>query len=278
MGEPRPEKVAVVTEVRERFTEADGVILTEYRGLDVPSIAQLRRSLREAGGEYKIYKNSLVRFAVQELGLEIEDLLIGPTAIAFIGEKADGSPGDAAGVARALKDFARTNDSLIVKGGLLDDKMLSVDELRRLAELPPLDVMLAQLAGAFQAPMAKFAGLLQALPRDFAYGLQALIEKQGGVPATAEPAIDVPEEEAVADTAEASSDGTEASETEASSDGTEASDTEASEEAGQQSDTEESASEEAGRQSDTEESEETMADQADDTAEAAADAEQDQEN
>ena len=264
MGEPRPEKVAVVTEVRERFTEADGVILTEYRGLDVPSIAQLRRSLREAGGEYKIYKNSLVRFAVQELGLEIEDLLIGPTAIAFIGEKADGSPGDAAGVARALKDFARTNDSLVVKGGLLDDKMLSVDELRRLAELPPLDVMLAQLAGAFQAPMTKFAGLLQALPRDFAYGLQALIEKQGGVPATAEPAIDVPEEEAVADTAEASSDGTEASDTEASSDGTEASDTEASEEAGQQSD--------------TEESEETMADQADDTAEAAADAEQDQEN
>ena len=197
MKDPRPEKVAVVAEVREKFTEADAVILTEYRGLDVPSIAQLRRSLREAGGEYKIYKNSLVRFAVQELGLEIEDLLIGPTAIAFVGERADGSPGDAGAVAKALKDFARTNDSLVVKGGILDDKILSVDELKRLADLPPRDVMLAQLAGAFQAPMAKFAGLLAALPRNFAYGLQALIDKQGGVP-------EAPEVEAATDTAEAS--------------------------------------------------------------------------
>ncbi len=197
MKDPRPEKVAVVAEVREKFTEADAVILTEYRGLDVPSIAQLRRSLREAGGEYKIYKNSLVRFAVQELGLEIEDLLIGPTAIAFVGERADGSPGDAGAVAKALKDFARTNDSLVVKGGILDDKILSVDELKRLADLPPRDVMLAQLAGAFQAPMAKFAGLLAALPRNFAYGLQALIDKQGGVP-------EASEVEAATDTAEAS--------------------------------------------------------------------------
>lgn len=216
MKDPRPEKVAVVAEVREKFTEADAVILTEYRGLDVPSIAQLRRSLREAGGEYKIYKNSLVRFAVQELGLEIEDLLIGPTAIAFVGERADGSPGDAGAVAKALKDFARTNDSLVVKGGILDDKILSVDELKRLADLPPRDVMLAQLAGAFQAPMAKFAGLLAALPRDFAYGLQALIDKQGGVPEASEveAATDTEEseetEETVADeaddTAEASAD------------------------------------------------------------------------
>jgi large subunit ribosomal protein L10 len=188
MSEPRPEKVAVVAEVREKFAAADAAVLTDYRGLDVPSIAQLRRLLREAGGEYKIYKNTLVRFAVRELGLEIEDLLVGPTAIAFVGDKADGSPGDAAAVAKALKDFARTNDSLVLKGGVLDDKILTVEELRDLADLPPRDVLLAQLAGAFQAPLAKFAGLLQALPRDFAYGLQALIDKLGGAPATAEPA------------------------------------------------------------------------------------------
>ena len=182
MENPRPEKIAVVVEVRDKLTESDAVLLTDYRGLDVPAMATLRRALREAGGEYKIYKNTLVRFAVQELGLELEDLLLGPTALAFVGRKADGSPGDPGAVAKALRDFAKTNSALEIKGGVLDNKILSADELKALADLPPRDVLLAQLAGAFQAPMAKFAGLLQALPRDFAYGLQALIDKQGGVP------------------------------------------------------------------------------------------------
>ena len=182
MENPRPEKVAVVAEVRDKLTESDAVLLTDYRGLDVPAMATLRRALREAGGEYKIYKNTLVRFAVQELGLELEDLLLGPTALAFVGQKADGSPGDPGAVAKVLRDFAKTNDALEIKGGVLDNKILSADDLKALADLPPRDVLLAQLAGAFQAPMAKFAGLLQALPRDFAYGLQALIDKQGGVP------------------------------------------------------------------------------------------------
>jgi large subunit ribosomal protein L10 len=196
MEEPRPEKVAVVAEVREKFTDSGGAVLTDYRGLDVPSMAALRRSLTEAGGDYKIYKNTLVRFAVNELGLDIEDLLVGPTAIAFVGLKADGSPGDAAAVAKALKDFARTNENLVIKGGVLDDKILSVDELRALADLPPRAVLLAQLAGAFQAPMAKLAGLLQALPRGFAYGLKALIDKQGGLPAVEAPPDEAPAVEA----------------------------------------------------------------------------------
>jgi len=190
MENPRPEKVAVVDEVRERLDSTSATLLTEYRGLDVAAISELRRALRAAGGEYKIYKNSLVRFAVRDLGLELEELLIGPTALAFITERPDGSPGDAVDVARALRDFARTNPSLIVKGGVLGTKPLTADEARALAEVEPREVLLAKLAGAMAAPMVQLAGLLEALPRNFAYGLKALIDEQGGVPVT--PAADEP--------------------------------------------------------------------------------------
>jgi len=181
VGEARSEKVAVVDEVREKFSASDAAVLTEYRGLDVPAMAELRRALREAGGEYKVYKNTLVRFAVEELGLEIDDLLTGPTAIAFVGEQADGSAGDPVGVAKALKEFAKANEALIIKGGLLDEKRLTAEEISALAEIAPREVLLAQLAGAMAAPMQQFAALLKALPQNMAYALQALIE-QGGAP------------------------------------------------------------------------------------------------
>jgi large subunit ribosomal protein L10 len=211
MGDPRPEKVAVVEEVSAKLAESDGALLTEYRGLDVPAMAALRRTLRESGGEYKIYKNTLVRLAAKEAGLDIEDLLSGPVAIAFVGEKADGSPGDAAGVAKALKDFAKDNDALILKGGVLDDKLLTVDEIKALADLPPRDVLLAQLAGAFQAPMAKMAGLLQALPQNFAYALQALIDDGGGSEAPAAAAEPSDADDTAEASAEAADDTAEAS-------------------------------------------------------------------
>jgi large subunit ribosomal protein L10 len=102
MDDPRPEKVAVVDEVRERFAGSEAALLTEYRGIDVQDMQTLRRALRAAGGDYKIYKNTLVRFAVRELGLEIEDLLTGPTAIAFV--PTDGT-GDSVTVAKALRAF-----------------------------------------------------------------------------------------------------------------------------------------------------------------------------
>jgi len=123
---PRPEKVAVVDEVKDRFSAASAALLTEYRGLNVAAISQLRRALREAGGEYKVYKNTLVRFAARDLGLEIDELLVGPTAIAFV-------DGDAAAVAKALRDSARINPTLVVKGGLLGTKALTADEDRALA-------------------------------------------------------------------------------------------------------------------------------------------------
>src|SRR5688572_2400595 len=119
MENPRPEKVAVVAEVKGRLEASDGAILTEYRGLSVGDLATLRRSLRDAGGEYKIYKNTLVRLAAADLGLlaDLESMLEGPTAIAFVS-------GDAVTVAKALRDFSRTNPNLVVKGGLLGTSVL----------------------------------------------------------------------------------------------------------------------------------------------------------
>jgi large subunit ribosomal protein L10 len=175
MENPRPEKVAVVNEVRERLSSSDAAILTEYRGLNVAELATLRRSLREAGGEYTIYKNTLIRFAVRELGLvELEALLVGPTAIAFV-------DGDAARAAKSLRDFSRTNPNLVIKGGVLGTTVLTAKDASALAELPSREQLLAQLAGAIAAPMQQLAGLLQAIPRNFAYGIRALAEKQGGL-------------------------------------------------------------------------------------------------
>jgi large subunit ribosomal protein L10 len=202
MENPRPEKVAVVDDVRERLESSSAALLTEYRGLDVAAISALRRALRAAGGDYKIYKNTLVRFAARDLGLELEDLLTGPTAIAFTTERPDGSAGDAVDVAKALRDFARANPSLVVKGGVLGTRPLTAAEARALADVEPREVLLAKLAGAMAAPMVQLAGLLEAVPRSFAYGLKALIDQQGGVPATAEaPAADTDTTDAPAEAA-----------------------------------------------------------------------------
>jgi large subunit ribosomal protein L10 len=205
-GNPRPEKVAVVEEVRGRFDSSAAALLTEYRGLNVAAMAELRRALRAAGGDYKIYKNTLVRFAARDLGLELDDLLLGPTAIAFV-------EGDPVNVAKALRDFSRTNPALIIKGGLLGESVLDADGARALADVEPREVLLARLAGAMAAPLQQFAGLLQALPRNLAYGLQALIDQKAesgeqSAPEEAAPADETP----AADEAPAASDETPAAE------------------------------------------------------------------
>ena len=200
MENPRPEKVAVVNEVRRRFSESDAVLLTEYRGIKVSEMAQLRAALRQAGGEYTVYKNTLVRFAARELGLDLEDQLTGPTAIAFV---PTGGGGDPVSVAKALREFAKGNPNLVIKGGVLGEKLLSAGDADALADVAPREELLARLAGLMAAPMQQFAGLLQAVPRSFAYGLAALIEQKGGVPEASAPEADVEEspaaEEAAAD-------------------------------------------------------------------------------
>jgi large subunit ribosomal protein L10 len=177
---PRAEKVAVVTEVGERFDAAEAAVLTEYRGLDVAALAELRNALRDAGGTYKIYKNTLVRLAARERGLDIDDMLTGPTAIAFV-------EGDVAGVAKALRDYAKGNPALVVKGGLLGESVLGAADVTALADLPSRDQLLAEIAGLFAAPMQQMASLLDAVPRSFAYALGALIEA-GGAPGAPEAA------------------------------------------------------------------------------------------
>jgi len=187
MENPRPEKVAVVSEVRRRFSESDAVLLTEYRGIKVSEMAQLRAALRQAGGEYTVYKNTLVRFAARELGLDLEDQLTGPTAIAFV---PTGGGGDPVSVAKALREFAKGNPNLVIKGGVLGEKLLSAGDADALADVAPREELLARLAGLMAAPMQQFAGLLQAVPRSFAYGLAALIEQKGGAPEESAPAAE----------------------------------------------------------------------------------------
>ena len=172
MDNPRAEKVAVVDEVRQHLDDADAVILTEYRGLTVKDLAGLRRSLRTNGGEYKIFKNTLVRLAAKQSGLEeLDDLLTGPTAIAFVS-------GDAAAVAKSLRDYSRTNPLLVIKGGVLGNKVIGPTETAALADLPSREQLLARLAGLMAAPLQQFASLMQALPRNLAYGLVALRDQR----------------------------------------------------------------------------------------------------
>jgi large subunit ribosomal protein L10 len=189
MENPRPEKVAVVEEVRDRLSNSQAALLTEYRGINVADMSNLRRALRAAGGEYKIYKNTLVRRAAHDLGIDLDELLTGTTAIAFAPN--DGT-GDPVTVAKVLRDFAKTNQNLIVKGGVLGEKLLSADDAKALADVAPREELLSRFAGGLQAPMASMAGLLQAPMREFASLLKALIDDKGGVPEGVEAPADTP--------------------------------------------------------------------------------------
>ncbi len=203
MENPRPEKVAVVQEVVDKFQAADAVIITEYRGLTVRDLKDLRISLGQAGGEYHVYKNTLVKRATASLELDLDEQLLGPTALTFVGQKADGTPGDVVTVAKALKSFAKSNPLLVLKGGVLGDSLLDQAALSKLAEVAPREELLARLAGGMAAPMQNFAALLNAIPQKFAYAMQALIEA-GGASGAPAPTEEAPAEEAAAEpTAEA---------------------------------------------------------------------------
>jgi large subunit ribosomal protein L10 len=183
-------KGAVIDEIRSKLDAADAAVLTEYRGLTVTELATLRASLRSADTEYKVFKNTLARRAAQDTGLaDIVPLLEGPVAIAFVS-------GDAVMAAKALRDFAKSNPNLIVKGGLLNDRVLSQADMAALADVAPREVLLARLAGGFQAPLVKAAGLFQAFTRNMAYGLKALVDQRiaggEGLP-SAEPELPEPE-------------------------------------------------------------------------------------
>ena len=176
MENPRPEKVSVVEEVRSKLEGADAVLLTEYRGIKVSEMSALRSAMRSAGGEYKVYKNTLVRLAAKELGIDIDDVLVGPTALAFISAKADGSSGDIAAVAKAIQEFAKTQPLLVLKGGLLGDQVLDVAGAKALASLPTADEVYARLAGAVNGNARGLASVISGVHRSLAYVLQAAID------------------------------------------------------------------------------------------------------
>ncbi len=172
-GRPaRPAKMAAVAEIASKLGESQAVFVTEYRGLNVKQLAGIRNALRPSEAEVVVYKNTLARLAVKDTGFAaLDEFLVGPTALTFV-------TGDVAAAAKAIRDSSRTLPALVVKGGVLGGNALSAADVTALADLPSREQLLAQLAGAMQAPLVKTARLLQAVPAKFAYGLQALIEKQ----------------------------------------------------------------------------------------------------
>ncbi len=169
---PRPEKVQAVADIKERIEGAQAVFLAEYAGLSVQEQQTLRRELRASGAEFKVVKMTLARLAAADLDIEdLDELLLGPTGLTF----ADGDP---AGAAKVLRDFAKGHEVLVIKGGLLGREFLTPERVAELADIEPREVLLARIAGAFEAPMAKMAGLLAALPRNAATMMQQLLEKK----------------------------------------------------------------------------------------------------
>lgn len=172
VGSPRAEKAASVTAVAERLASSEAVFVTEYRGLKVHELEQLRAELRGAGAEYKIFKNTLARIAAQSHGFDaLEPLLVGPTGLVF-------ARADVAATAKRLRDFSRTNPAFVIRGGMMGGAVFDERTVTQLASLPSREVLLAQLAGALVAPMSNLAGVLSALPRNLAYGLKALHDER----------------------------------------------------------------------------------------------------
>jgi len=166
----RPDKAAAVAELTDAFRGSSAAVLTEYRGLTVAQLKELRRSLA-GNATYAVVKNTLTKIAAKEAGVDtLDTLLEGPSAIAFI-------TGDPVEVAKSLRDFGRNHPLLVVKGGVLDGKALSADEVRKLADLESREVLLAKLAGAMKASLSQAVGLFAA-PLSQAARLLAALEEQ----------------------------------------------------------------------------------------------------
>lgn len=164
----RPSKVAAVAEIKDKLGRAQGAVITDYRGLNVAQVTELRQKLRDAGVEYKVLKNTLTIRAAEESGLDsIVPLLVGPTAIAF-------GYDDPVAPAKVISEFAKAHKHLEVKGGLLEGQMLDIDGVKALADLPSREVLLGQVARGMQAPIAGLVNVLQGSIRNVVYALDAV--------------------------------------------------------------------------------------------------------
>jgi large subunit ribosomal protein L10 len=197
----RPDKAAAVAELADEFRASNAVVLTEYRGLTVKQLTELRRSLG-GNASYAVVKNTLTKIAAREAGVSgLDDYLSGPSAIAFV-------KGDPVEAAKGLRDFAKANPVLVVKGGLLDGEPLSSEEITKLADLESREVLLAKLAGAMKASLQNAVSLFNAPLAQTARVLEALRQKvEAEAPAAEAPAAEAPAAEApaaeAADAAEA---------------------------------------------------------------------------
>ncbi len=161
-------KDLVVDDLKDKLERSQGVVLTDYRGLSVAAITKLRVQLREAGIEFKVVKNTMTRIAAGRMGLEgLNPYLEGPTAIAF-------GFNDPVSPAKIISDFAKTNKELSIKAGLVEGKVIDPQGVKALAELPPRDVLLAQVAGTFQSPLTAMANVLQGPLRKLVYALEEI--------------------------------------------------------------------------------------------------------
>ena len=175
----KPDKVTAVAEIADKFRSSSAAVITEYSGLSVSQLTTLRRSLG-AGATYRVAKNTLVKRAAADAGVQgLEELFVGPTAIAFV----TGEPVDAA---KALRDFAKDNKGLVIKGGYMDGRPLTVDEVTQIADLDSREVLLAKLAGAMKGNLAKAAGLFAAPASQVARLAAALQEKRVAAESPAE--------------------------------------------------------------------------------------------
>lgn len=176
---PTPQKAAAIEELEEKVRRAKLAVVTDYRGLTVRELANLRGQLRQHQVEYTIAKNTLLRIAANNSNISgTESLLEGPTAVAFCYE-------DIVQPAKALTDFARTNRMLTVRGGVLDGRIISADEIGQLAALPSPEELRAQVVGAIGGPLSQMVGVLNGLLQTLVGTLEAQVDKQGGAPAAA---------------------------------------------------------------------------------------------
>ena len=201
------QKKAVVAELIEKLKSAQAGVIVDYRGLTVEEDTKLRTKLREAGVEYKVIKNTLTRFAIKEVGYEeMDEALNGPSSLAI-------SETDPVAPAKVISDFAKTNENLTIKAGFLDGKVLSLDEIKTLANTPSREVLIAKIMGSMNAPISKFVRTLQALidngvePADINLGAKeeapAAEVVEEAAPVAEEAVAEAPAEEPVAEEAPA---------------------------------------------------------------------------
>jgi large subunit ribosomal protein L10 len=169
---PRPEKVQAVTDIREGIEGARAVFLTEYRGLSVQAVQDLRAALRKSGAEYKVVKMTLAKLAAGDAGIDgLDEYLSGPTALAFANT-------DPVSTAKALKDFSRDHEVFVLKAGYLSGNILSPEEVSKLAEIEPREILLGRIAGGAKAPLFKAAGMFASFNRSAASMFSQLLDKK----------------------------------------------------------------------------------------------------